>query len=174
MGTRVKKKVVTNVSLEQAQEASELFVKNLNKLEQFEAKMNEEINKVKSKYQEQITDLKESLEEPQEVLRVFAEEQRPNWGKKKSMELLHSIIGFRTGTPKVTKHKSFTWDAITELAVKLHPHLVRTKTELDKESIIAISSEDGFGSIKKELFIDVVQDETFYVEAKKEELTPAE
>ena len=174
MNKRVKKKVVAFVSLEQAQDASELFAKQLNKLDKIEAKMNEEINKIRSKYQDEITELKESLEEPQETLRVYAEEQRTNWGKKKSVELLHTVIGFRTGTPKVTKQKGFSWEAVTELAVKLYPQFVRTKSELDKEGIIAMSSEDGFNTIKQQLFIDVVQDETFYVEAKKEELAPAE
>lgn len=172
--TRLKKKVITNVSFERAQEASELFAKNATKLDLLEAKMNDEINKVKSKYQDQITELQKSLEDHQEVLQVYAEENQSNWGKKKSLDLLHTIIGFRTGMPKVTKQKGFSWDAISELATKLHPNLVRTKTELDKDSIIALSTEDGFNQIKKDLFIDVVQEETFFVQAKKEEVqTPA-
>lgn len=171
--TRIKKKVISNVTLEQAQEASELFAQTTNKLDKIQAKMNEEINRTKSKYQDQITDLQDSLEEPQEILKVFADEQQESWGKKKSMELLHCVIGFRTGMPKVVKAKGFSWDAVTELAAKLFPHLVRTKSELDKDSVIVLSKEDGFDEIKKGCFIDVVQDETFFVEAKKEELQTA-
>ena len=171
--TRIKTKVISNVTLEEAQDASELFATNSTKLDKIQAKMNDEINKVKSKYQDDITELQDGLVEPQKVLQVFADEQKQSWGKKKSMELLHSVIGFRTGTPKVTKAKGFSWEAVTELAVKLFPDLVRTKAELDKDGIIALSKEDGFDQYKKGLFIDVVQDESFYVEAKKEELQPA-
>jgi phage host-nuclease inhibitor protein Gam len=171
--TRVKKKVIANVTLDEAQQASELFAQSSTKLSKLEAKMNDEINRVKSKYQDEITDLQESLKEPQEVLSVFATEQQDSWGKRKSYELLHCMVGFRTGTPKVTKAKGFSWEAITELAVKLFPDLVRSKSELDKESIIALSKEDGFDQYRKGLFIDVVQEESFYVEAKKEELQPS-
>jgi phage host-nuclease inhibitor protein Gam len=171
--TRIKKKVIANVTLEEAQQASEQFAQSSTRLNKLEAKMNDEINKVKSKYQDEITELQDSLKEPQEVLGVYAKEQQESWGKKKSFELLHCVIGFRTGTPKVVKAKGFSWEAITELAVKLFPDLVRSKSELDKESIIALSKEDGFDQYRKGLFLDVVQEESFYVEAKKEELQPS-
>lgn len=167
---REKKKVIQAVSLEMANEASALFATSKNKLAKIEAKMNEEINKVKSKYQDDITELQESIDEPMEVLQVYATEQKESWGKKKSVELLHSTIGFRTGTPKVAKDKGFTWDGITTIVTKLFPNLVRSKVELDKEAIIALSKEDGFKELKEKCFIDVVQEESFYVEAKVEEL----
>ena len=167
---RQKKKVFMAVSLENAQNASELYAISSNKLSKVEAAMNEQINKIKSKYQDTITELKESLEEPMELLQVFAQEQKDTWGKKKSLELLHCTIGFRTGTPKVTKSKGFTWEGITEIVSKIFPDLVRTKTELDKDAIIALRDEDGFKRIKDNCFIDVVQDETFFVQPKTEEL----
>jgi len=171
--TRIKKKVIANVTLEQAQEASQSFANTYTRLDKVQAKMNEEINKVKSKYQDEITELQDSIAEPQEVLEVYANEQKENWGKRKSFELLHTVIGYRTGMPKVTKAKGFSWEAVTELASKHFPGLVRTKIELDKDSVIVLSKEDSFDEIKKTCFIDVVQEESFFVEAKKEELQPA-
>ena len=171
--TRVKKKIITGVTLDQAQEASELFALSQNKLAKIEAKMNEEINRIKSKYQDSITELTESQEEPKEILEVYAKENQGEWGKKKSMELLHCIIGFRTGTPKVVKDKKYTWELITETVMKLFPNLVRTKTELDKDAIIALSKEDGFKEIAEKCCIDVVQEESFFVQPKVEELQAA-
>jgi phage host-nuclease inhibitor protein Gam len=171
--TRIKKKVISNVTLEVAQEASAAFATAAVKLDKVQAKMNDEINKVKTKYQDEITDLQESLAEPQYVLEVYADEQKENWGKRKSMELLHCTIGYRTGMPKVVKDKKFTWDGVTDLVRKLFPDLVRSKVELDKDAVIAMSKEDGFKAIKEQCYLDVVQDESFYVEAKKEELQNA-
>lgn len=168
--TRTKKKVLTNISLEQAQEASERYAINSTKLSKLEARMNEELNKIKSKYQDDITDLEEALEEPRDLLYAFAAEQKENWGKRKSMELLHCVIGYRTGTPKVITDKGWTLKAVTDTVAKLYPSLVRTKLELDKESIIAMRDEDGFSTLKKECHLDVVQDETVYVDVKKEEI----
>lgn len=169
---KTKKLTISNVSLEQAQEASEQYAKSATSLAKVEAKMNEEINKVKSKYQDEITTLKEELDEPMETLEVFAKEQKDNWGKKKSHELLHCVIGFRTGTPKVVKDKKFTWDGITELLSKskIFKPFIRSTEEINKEAIIACKDENLLISLKKECYLEVTQEESFYVEAKKEEL----
>jgi len=167
---REKKRVIANVTIEQAQTASAEYAKAHIKLAKLEAKMNEEINKVKSKYQDDITELDAQKAEQFEVLEVYAKETKETWGKKKSIELLHSTIGFRTGMPKVVKDKKFTWDGITELVKKFFPDMVRTKSELDKEAVIALKDTDGFNDLKEKCYLDVVQDESFFVEAKLEEL----
>src|SRR5688500_9627744 len=135
---REKKKVVNNVGFDQAQYASARFAEISTKLSKMEARMNERINKIKDEYQEEITQLSEEKEQHFEILQVYAKEQKDTWGKRKSLELLHSVIGFRTGTPKVTKDKKFTWDGIVELVKVKFPSLVRIKSELDKEAIIAM------------------------------------
>lgn len=169
---RVKKKVIANVSFEQAQEASALYAVTSNKLAKIEAKMNEEINKVKSKYSDDITSLKENLEEPFEVLQVYSEEQKNTWGKKKSLDLLHCIVGFRTGTPKVTKDKKFTLDAVVELMKKnrVFKNFIRTTEEVNKEAILSEKNEAVLNQLKEECYVSVVQEESFYVEPKIEEV----
>jgi phage host-nuclease inhibitor protein Gam len=169
---RIKKKVFTDVNRENAEGASVLYATCYNQLQKIEAKMNDEINKVKSKFQEDILDLTEKMEEPYQMLQVYAQEQKESWGKKKSADLLHCTIGFRTGTPKVTKDKKFTWDGITEIVSKIFPGLVRNKIELDKDAIISLRDSDEFTAIKEKCYIDVVQDETFFVVPKEEELVP--
>lgn len=172
---RVSKKVFTNVTLEQAEQASHEFAVAQNRLDKIEAKMNEEINKVKAKYQDAISDVNESLEEPKEILETFAAEQKTSWGKKKSMELLHCVIGYRTGTPKVVKDKKFTWDAVLELMKKniLFKAFIRTTEEIDKQSILAETNEDTLAALKKECYVDIDQDEKFFVTVKKEEVAAA-
>lgn len=170
---KTKKKTYANVSIEMAQEASETYAQSSTSLARIEAKMNKEINEVKSKYQDEIITLKEAMEEPMEILEVFAREQKPNWGKKKSLELLHSTIGFRTGTPKVEKDKKFTWDGVAELIKNskvFGPIFLRTKEEINKEAIIACQDEKILQGLQEKCFVRVVQEESFYVETKKEEL----
>lgn len=170
MATRIKKKVFKDVTAEQAQQASETFAQKFNALSKVEAKMNEEINKIKSKYQDQVTDLTEDLEEPKEILETYATEQKDNWGKKKSLELLHTTIGFRTGMPKLKPEKGWNWTSITEVLKEKFSEYVRTVTEPNKEKLIADREADGFEAICKKAHFTVVQDETFYVEPKVEEL----
>ena len=174
---KTKKKVYTNVTLEDANAASEKYSITQNSLAKEEAKMNEELNKVKSKYVDKISDLKEELSEPEEILHAFASEQKESWGKKKSLELLHTIIGFRTGTPKVSKDKKFTWDAVLELMKKnkAFKKLIRQKDEINKENILALKASDEkdkpiLDLLKEEAYVFVEQDENFFVEAKLEEV----
>jgi phage host-nuclease inhibitor protein Gam len=173
MSKRVTKKTIAAVTLEQANLASEQFAQTHTSLKKVEAKLNEEINKVRSKYQEEITELQEALEEPQETLEVFAKEQQANWGKKKSQELVHCIVGFRTGNPTVTKSKKVTWDGVVDLIKKnktLAKYFIRTKDELNKEAILATKDESILGQLEEEAFVSISQTETFYVEPKTEEV----
>lgn len=173
MATRVSKKTVSNVTLEQAQQASEQFANAQNRLAKQEAKMNEELNKVRSRYQDIVSELSDLLEEPKEILEVFAKEQQQSWGKKKSFDLLHTTIGFRTGMPKLKCDKGFNWTSVTELLSEYYPDYVRTVIEPNKEKLIGDRDTESFDKICKKTHISVVQDETFYTEVKVQQLASA-
>jgi phage host-nuclease inhibitor protein Gam len=173
MATKTKKKVFAGVTLEQAQEASRLYAVRQTQLASIEAKMNTEINKVKEKYQDQVTELKELLDEPVAILESYATASKDGW-KKKSMELLHTVIGFRTNPPKVNKKAAFTWKAVLEL---LQQHkmkrFIRTVEEINKEEILALDAEKDkavLNQLQENAGVFIDQDETFYVELKKEDV----
>jgi phage host-nuclease inhibitor protein Gam len=112
------------------------------------------------------------MEEQVKVLQVYGQQYKDGW-KGKSLSLIHGKIGFRTGNPKLVKDKKFTWDAVTELLKKAFPAFVRTTYEINKEALIAFREKKEFEDIKDACYVDVVQDETFYVEANSEELSIA-
>lgn len=176
MATKTKRKVYSNISHEKAQEASETFATNANQLDQLVAKMNAELDAVKSKYTDRVTALKSAQEVPVAILEAYAYEQKDSWDKK-SFDFLHTVIGFRTGTPKVEKtSKGFTWDGITEL-LKSHKltKFIRTKEEVNKEEILALRPDNDkdkaiLNQLKENCFVTVIQDETFYVTSKSEEV----
>lgn len=170
MATRQKKKVITGVSSEQAQDASAAYTNAYVKQMKLEAKMNEEINKIKSKYQDEITNLEEEKEEQYDVLEAYAKEQKDNWGKARSIELLHTKIGFRIGMPKLKCDKGFNWTSVTSLLKDHYPDYVREVVEPNKEKLIADRESEGFDKLCKKAHIEVVQDENFFVEPKIEEL----
>lgn len=167
---REKKKLIINVNYDEAQEASAKYAEVSARLGVIEAQMNERINRIRDQFQEEVIQLAQEKERQMEVLETFAKEQKGNWGKRKSYELLHSVIGFRTGTPKVTKDRKFSWDDVLDMVKEKFPSLVRVKCELDKEAIIAMREEQQFQDLQKACFVDVIQDETFFVEAKLQTL----
>lgn len=171
--SRVKKKVIAGISRETADEAFALYADVHNELAKMEVKMNEELNKVRDKYQEKITQLEEQKEQQFEVLQVYATEQKEGWGKRKSLEMLHGKIGFRTGTHKLKCGKGFNWTSVTALLKEYFPEYIRTVEEPNKEKLIGDRENEGFDNICKKVHIKVVQDETFYVEPKVEQLQTA-
>ena len=88
------------------------------------------------------------------------------FGKLKSAASSLATFGFRTGYPKlVLLNRKWKWDdVLTALRLKKRQDLIRTKEEADKEALKKLNDEElaGFG-----LRID--QDETFYIEPKRDE-----
>ena len=95
--------------------------------------------------------------------------------------MAHGVIGFRTGTPKLKTLKGFTWASALQLTKEFLPGYVRLTEELAKDKMLAdreamvTTDEDPLGAGKSMIEmmakcgIQVVQDETFYVEPKREE-----
>lgn len=172
MATRAKKILITNVSHSDAEQSMAVFAQCNTRLKLIESRMEEEKHQIDSRYMEEITRLKDSMEEQLNMLQVYGQQYKDNW-KGKSFALLHGKIGFRTGNPKLVKDKKFTWDAVTELLKKAFPAFVRISYEINKEALIAYRDQEEFGKVKESCYVDVVQDETFFVEANEEELSVA-
>lgn len=172
MATRVKKNLITNISHEEAEQAMSVFAKCNTQLKLIETKMEEEKQQIDNKYLGEIAKLKSSMDDQVELLQVYGQKYKESW-KGKSLELIHGKIGFRTGNPKLVKDRKFTWDAVTELLKKAFPAFVRMSYEINKEALIAFRDKKEFEEIKESCYVDVTQDESFFVEAHSEELSVA-
>jgi phage host-nuclease inhibitor protein Gam len=172
MATRAKKVLITNISHEEAEQAMAAFAKCNTQLKHIESKLEEEKQQIDNKYLSEVTRLKTSMDEQLDLLQIYAQKSKDGW-KGKSLELVHGKIGFRTGNPKLIKDKKFTWDAVTELLKKAFPSFIRQTYEINKEALIAFRDDQDFKSIKDACYVDVIQDESFYVEANKEDLSVA-
>lgn len=168
---RKSKKVISAATREEAESAMATVACCNSQLKKIEAEIELEKQRIDNKFKDQIVKLQEKIEEPMEVLEVYAKQESANW-EGRSFDLAHGTIGFRTNTPKVEKNKKFTWDSVVELLQKYFPELVRTKYEANKEAIIAMRDEADFEKVKNKCFINVVQDESFFVKTKEEELAP--
>lgn len=169
---REAKKTIINPSRAQAEEAMQALAKSNSNLKRLEAKIELEKQRIDEKYSDEVLKLQQEKAQQIEVLEVWGKKDCANWDGK-SFDLMAGTIGFRTGTPKVEKSKKFSWPAITELLKEYFPDLVRTKTEPDKEAIIALRDDESFAEISKKCHVMVVQDETFFVTPKEEELATA-
>jgi len=166
---REKKQVHTSVTAEQMESAFSDYAIADAKLQKINANIDVKMTQIREQYADEIARLSETKEKAFDVMQAFAVENKDElFAKKKSMESVHGTIGFRTGTPKLKTLKGFTWGAVTNLLKEFLPSYVRTTEEPAKDKLLADREVDEVVALFPKVGIAVTQDETFYVEPKKE------
>ena len=169
MARREKKVVHTGVSTEQMESAFSDYAIADAQLQAVNAAIDVQVTNIREDYAGEIAKLTEVKEKAFEVLQAFALENKDDlFSKKKSMESVHGTIGFRTGTPKLKLLKGFTWGAVTNLLKEFLPDYVRKTEEPAKDKLLADRDDADVFKLFGKVGIAVAQDETFYVEPKKE------
>lgn len=170
MATRKKKVIITGVSREAADEAFATYAKSDAQLQKINADIELQCAKYREKYADKITTLSEEREQAFDTLQAFAtENQAELFTKKKSLDMAHGVIGFRTGTPKLKTLKGFTWASALQLVKEFLPDYVRQTWDIAKDKLLADRDAEQMTECMTKCGIQVVQDEAFYVEPKKEE-----
>ena len=181
MATRQKKTIVSGVTREAADEAFARYAKADASIQKIQAEIELQCAKVREKWADKLTSLGAERDGAFDVLQSFAlENQVELFSKKKSLDMAHGTIGFRTGTPKLKTLKGFTWASALQLVKRYLPTYVRQTEELAKDKLLAdrdvdvvvCSGTDVTAPMREAMAdcgIQVVQEETFYVEPKKEE-----
>lgn len=131
--------------------------------------MERRIQAIRAEYAARITENDLMREEFFPALEAWARENCGAWGAKKSLEMLHAVIGFRTGMPRPKPIKGETWEKIKARLVNRGLGYTRTSVEVDKQGIV--TDRELLGETRlKEMGIKIVQDEAFFCEAKKEQV----
>ena len=186
MAKRQKKTIISGVTRDAAEEAFATYAKADASVNKINAEIELQCAKIREKYQCQLAQLTGEREVAFQTLEAFAtEHQAELFAKKKSLDMAHGKIGFRTGMPKLKTVKGFTWASALTLVKRLLPSVyVRQTEELDKDRLLSdreleeVAVCDVPGGEKRmvpmreamaSVGIYVVQDETFYVEPKREE-----
>ena len=170
MATRQKKTLIQGISQEQANDAFATYAKADAQIQKINAEIELQCAKIREKQADCLSQLNAEREQAFDVLQAFAvENQAELFSKKKSLDMAHGTIGFRTGTPKLKTLKGFTWAAALQLVKDYLPSFIRTSEEIAKDKLLAERDTDGMFESMAKCGITVAQDETFYVEPKKEE-----
>ena len=182
MATRKKKVIITGVSREAADEAFATYAKSDAQVQKINAEIELQCAKIREKYADKLSVLTTEKDKAFDTLQAFAtENQAELFSKKKSLDMAHGTIGFRTGTPKLKTLKGFTWASALELVKEFLPDYVRQTWDIAKDKLLADRESTvqepgnplGPGKSMYERMakcgIQVVQEETFYVEPKKED-----
>jgi phage host-nuclease inhibitor protein Gam len=140
------------------------------KLEEREQKneLDRELTAARESREAPLLKLTKKIEEKTALLESWASANPGEFPKnRKSIELIHGVIGYRTGTPKLKTLPKWTWDRVLEKLKEMLPEMVRSKEEVNKEGIIAAVGEGRLEpESARQLGVTVVQDETFFVEPR--------
>lgn len=170
---RQKKTLLQEVSREDAEDAFSNYNDIVSRLSIVEGKMNVEITKVKAKYETDISELQDNRDRYFEMLQAYAEGNPGLFEKKKSIDFTHGTLGFRTGTPKLKTLKGFTWESVKVLVKRLMPDYVRTEEAVAKDMLLANREQPDVKNNLANVGIEVVQDESFYVQPRLEDVVTA-
>jgi len=167
--TREKKVVITGVTRDEFENAFAAFAAADAKVQHITARMDVDITRIREKYQDPLNALNEEKDKAFEIMGIYAQENKEElFSKKKSLETIHGIAGFRIGTPKLKTLRGFTWGAVTNLLKEFLPAYVRTSEEPAKDRLLADRDDPDVAEQFSRVGIAVVQEETFFVEPKKE------
>ncbi|CAN5309982.1 hypothetical protein BH09BAC1_BH09BAC1_14360 [soil metagenome] len=171
--TREKAPVKTPAGLQEAEQIMAEYAIADAKVNEITAKMDQQITAIREKYADELQGYDKTRKDSFERLQLFAEQNDSMFGKKKSLNMSHGVVGFRTGTPKLKTLKKFTWAAVTTMLKEFMPTYVRTVDEPAKDKLLADRDKPEVLALFPKVGVEVVQDETFYVELKKEETAKA-
>ena len=171
MAKREKKVLVTGVTSEQMESAFAAYATADAEIQRINAKMDIAITRIREKHASELDLHQEVKDKSFESLQVYSMEHPELFAKKKSVESSHGVFGFRTGTPKLKTLKGFTWVAVLNMVKEFLPDYVRTVEEPAKDKLLADRTLENVQKLLGKCGISVVQDETFYVDLKKEDAT---
>lgn len=132
--------------------------------------LDRELASAREKYEAPLVALGRRIEEKTALLESWAAANPAEFPKnRKSIELLHGSLGYRTGMPKLKTLPKWTWDRVLETLRTLAAQFIRSKEEVNKEGILAAIIDGSLdASSARQLGVLMLQEESFFVEPKLE------
>jgi phage host-nuclease inhibitor protein Gam len=166
---REKKVVHKGVTREQMDAAFGEYAIADARLDKIRATIDVQTTTIRGKYADEVNSLQDSMDKNFDIMQAYAVENRDElFTKKKSLECVHGTIGFRTGNPAVKPRKGFKWADVVCLLKDYLPDYLRTTVEPDKDRLLNDRGVEEVAALFGRVGIEIRQDETFYVEPKKE------
>jgi len=171
MAKREKKTIISGVTREVADEALATYAMADAQAAKIAADIELQCVKIREKYADKLAELEGQKATAFDTLQAYASENKGDlFTKKKSLDMVHGTIGFRTGTPKLKTLKGFTWASALTLVKEFLPGYIRQAEEIAKDKLLADRDYKNMPEQMAKCGIQVAQDETFFVEPKREEV----
>lgn len=132
------------------------------------------IKEIDEKYQKESIVLQARMDGIVRSLGNWAEDNRPEFGKSKSLELTHGTIGWHINPPSVKQLSGWKVDetiAVMQESALLSAKYLRMTPELNKSALLN-DRETILPETLRACGLRIVQDEPFYAQPKIEDVNP--
>jgi len=166
--TRIKKPALpAAVSREEAErlvgEITELTIKR----NALVADMDAAVTAARARYEVTLANTEARIDTLTDSVRDWANANPEEFGKKKSLEMTHGTIGFRTGMPKLKTLSGWTFARVLVAlqGFSWGSAFTRIKVEVDKEALISSYASENISAAElREIGVRVDQEESFFVD----------
>jgi phage host-nuclease inhibitor protein Gam len=165
MAKRITKDVKTIANRADAEEVVAQICRLTIEGDLLDANMDRELQEVRAEYQGRREAVASKLLPLIDAAASYYEHNPAELGPRRSLELTHGTVGFRTGMPKLKTLRGVTWAVVLERLKRMIPAYVRTSEEVNKEALIA--DRASLGAKLRDAGVEVVQEERFFVEPKR-------
>jgi phage host-nuclease inhibitor protein Gam len=168
MKTRISNRIDTQITPAEFQQAMEHYAAaGLRGLEINKA-IEAEVNEILEKYEHELQCATHTKNTAYETLKNYCTANKNSlFSKRRSIGTPSGIAGFRLGTPRLKTKKGTNWGSILAQLKEKLPGYIRTVEEPAKDKLLADRHDEEVVLALKEMGVEVVQDELFYVETKQ-------
>jgi len=163
---RIKKQLESALTRAQVEKLVGQIADLMNEERQINAETDARIIEIKQSVEKRLNTVQERLKEKLAVAQLWAETNPQEFGNRKSIDLQHGRIGFRTGTPKLKTAPRLTWAKVLERiknSVDYAASYIRTKEDVNKDKILDDREKLGKDGLNL-IGVRVVQEESFFVD----------
>lgn len=139
-----------------------------------ESVLNDTIQQLRDEFEKKTSDARALKAKLESDIEAFCIEHKEQFEKKRSMDLVHGTVSFRTSPPKVAQlNRKYSWSTILELAKKFSwsRSYLRIKEEVDKEAILTDAASKHITDEKlAAIGLKIDQKEDFNIDIKWDSL----
>lgn len=133
------------------------------------AEMNAAVTEAKKAFEDKFAPVEKRILEKSALVQDWAEANPSEFNGAKSLDMVHGLVGWRTGQPQLKTLSGWTWDRVLETLQKMGTAAayLRTKTEVNKQKVL--DDRDQLGADRLLVMgMKVVQEEAFFIAPKLE------
>lgn len=167
MAKRISKKVIAAITADRFEEALAQYAHAEARETEIAAMLDAEMARIQAYYTDELGTLGNRKKEALEVVQTYCREQKEIlFNKRRSMGTIYGTLGFRMGMPRLKTVRGTNWDTVLQQLKEKLPAYVRTIEEPAKDMLLADRNKEQVGPLLRDLGLQIVQEETFFIELK--------